>query len=919
MSSILETALANLDRGWISVPACSAPCDIPWHQEDGPCQGKRPMVKGVGNNGRTKVTAAEIKEWWRTWPDSQLAVLTGARSDLVVIDIDGPEGEASLAMVEQVLVTLPYTMEVRTKHGRHLYFRHPGGKVLTRKGSQFTTWNDIPQPAPGLDVRGDGGLVIAPPSQDRVLANNLEPTELPAEWVGPLSTSSSQSRDVDLDEAREWLTAGEPDQDVIAALESYDPEHPRTSARRLQVELLGLGHEGHAGTAAAMATLKERAGLDDHDWSRLLAGAPGQVNVMKDPLAEVWAEIEEKTMDETETKEETKDTILYPAKDGRIFAVYLDKAGEFEELFRDHLMTREEWDAWLGMDTDEFETDRRRKERKERVLLDDQFTDARLAERVAEEVMADRFIWVRGIGWMTWDGTRWVESEDETVREAVRLWVVARFEEVVTAAAKEGKTPDRDEVQGWMSAQSRSRIGAITDLTKGLVQVKAIELDASKDLLNTPGGVVDLRTGEIQPARPDLFMTRITSGNYRPGYCHRDWRQALVALKKPERRWLQARIGQAVTGYRTPDGVLPICQGTGNNGKSLILTDGTIPALGDYASMASHKLIQASKGMEHSEEIASLRGKRFMVAEEMTEGRALDVTTIKRIQDVGRVTARHVYAKNMDFEMTHSLFATTNYIPVVNETDQGTWRRLALVRFRLTFRNEGEDLITRGDRRADEGLKAQIEANQDGQHDAIVTWVVEGAMRWFAEGPAALKPTPRITADTRAWRIEADRILGFWDEMLIPDRDAMVVTSEVRDYFNAWLRSNGHNDWAKELFGPRFLNHNETAKHGVDQVRTRDVKKIKRPPSAYSHNDLPKQVVVYRGFRYRTEKDQVNEGVQTVHTSQKLSHGRPSREKVSEGSAQSAHPSGAGETAAGTWDPFAERDKDEDPFEGVDY
>jgi Bifunctional DNA primase/polymerase, N-terminal/AAA domain len=278
-SSILAEALAQVEQGRVVVPACTSPCTAPWH--DPPCPGKRPLVK---IKDRDTVTAEEVRRWWRRWPEAQLALLTGARSGLVVIDLDGPEGERSLAKLEQVLVVLPYTTEVKTRHGRHLYFRHPGNgtKILTRKGPQFTTWNEIPEPAPGLDVRGDGGLVIAPPSANRAYVNDLEPAELPCEWIGPLSTSSSQAREVDTEQAREWLTDGEPDQAVAEALKSYDGH--RDGARRLQVELLGLGHDGHPGTAAAMDQLRERYLVDHdaHDWDRLLAGAPGQVQVMPD-------------------------------------------------------------------------------------------------------------------------------------------------------------------------------------------------------------------------------------------------------------------------------------------------------------------------------------------------------------------------------------------------------------------------------------------------------------------------------------------------------------------------------------------------------------------------------------------------------------------------------------------------------------
>jgi putative DNA primase/helicase len=187
--------------------------------------------------------------------------------------------------------------------------------------------------------------------------------------------------------------------------------------------------------------------------------------------------------------------------------------------------------------------------------------------------------------------------------------------------------------------------------------------------------------------------------------------------------------------------------------------------------------------------------------------------------------------------------------------DHGTWRRLCLLRFRYTFRKPGEELVAETDRRGDPGLRDRIRIGADGQHDAVVTWAVEGAVKYHQDPNLVMAPSPRVVDDTRAWQVEADRILGYWDEKLVPDRDGMVVTTELRDDFNAWLRANGHNEWTKELFGPRFLNHNETVKHGVDQVMTRSVGKLSRRPGVEYAGSLPKQVRVCRGIRFRTGSD----------------------------------------------------------------
>jgi putative DNA primase/helicase len=486
-----------------------------------------------------------------------------------------------------------------------------------------------------------------------------------------------------------------------------------------------------------------------------------------------------------------------------------------------------------------------------KVETDDRFTDARLAERVAVEVMADRYIWVPGLKWMAWDGRRWVTAEEKIVRDAVSDWVVAQFKDTV---AKSGKI-DKDEVQGWMFAQSRNRLSAITDLASAKVLVTADKLDADPDLLNTPGGVVDMRTGQVQAHAPGLLMTGLTRGSYIPGYRHRDWDQALEAVPEDVRDWFQVRSGQAATGHPVPDDTMLVFQGSGANGKTTVTSGGPVVALGDYGNVASHKLF--TKGTEHSTERADLRGRRYLVAEELTEGRSIDITALKQIIGTTRIKARFLYQDNVEFDASHTLFVTTNYVPIVNEVDHGTWRRLALVRFPYTFRPEGEELAGEHDKPGDLGLRDRVRLGEDGQHDAIVTWLVDGAIRWNADKVRSLIVPERVKDDTRAWQRDADRILGAWDELLVPDRDTAIVKDELRNVFNRWLEENGHRGWSKETFHPRFTQHAETAKHRVVMAHPRTLAKtLSRPPRVLDQvNPLPARPRVYDGVRFRTDQD----------------------------------------------------------------
>lgn len=116
-------------------------------------RGKTPVT----SNGLLDATGdvARVVGFWSVHPDHNVAVRCGAESDVVVLDVDGELGHDSLAELEIRYGSLPSTVSVKTpRGGSHYYFRHPGVDLRNTAG----------YPGPGLDVRGDGGYVLCPPS-----------------------------------------------------------------------------------------------------------------------------------------------------------------------------------------------------------------------------------------------------------------------------------------------------------------------------------------------------------------------------------------------------------------------------------------------------------------------------------------------------------------------------------------------------------------------------------------------------------------------------------------------------------------------------------------------------------------------------------------------------------------------------------
>lgn len=166
-----------------------------------PCRArhKTPLTKhGVHD---ATVDELQIAAWWNKWPDANIGIATG--EGVLVLDVDGAEGEETLAALEAVHGPLPVTPEQTTGKGRHLFFHV---EVETRNTSRRL--------GAGLDTRGDGGYVIAAPS--------IHPSGRRYAWVDGRKPS-----EIGFAQAPEWLLAGlvrqKPERAAPAGLERPHP------------------------------------------------------------------------------------------------------------------------------------------------------------------------------------------------------------------------------------------------------------------------------------------------------------------------------------------------------------------------------------------------------------------------------------------------------------------------------------------------------------------------------------------------------------------------------------------------------------------------------------------------------------------------------------------------------------------------
>jgi hypothetical protein len=236
---------------------------------EGRCSCGRPSCSKPGKHPRNRhglrdasADPAQIQAWWATWPNANVGVITRG---LVVVDVDGNEGRQALAALQRARPPLPPTLTALTGRGMHLYFRageHRVGNSVGRLGA-------------GLDVRGRGGYVVAPPSlhadghRYRWIARH-RPAPLPC-WLAQLLTApATPSRctalpdTASVDRRRRYFAAAVSSEvaDVAAARPGTRNDTLNRAAFRLG-QLAAAGHGGLEELTAPLLAAALAAGLTE--------------------------------------------------------------------------------------------------------------------------------------------------------------------------------------------------------------------------------------------------------------------------------------------------------------------------------------------------------------------------------------------------------------------------------------------------------------------------------------------------------------------------------------------------------------------------------------------------------------------------------------------------------------------------------
>lgn len=400
------------------------------------------------------------------------------------------------------------------------------------------------------------------------------------------------------------------------------------------------------------------------------------------------------------------------------------------------------------------------------------YTDQWLAERVVRNI-GERIRFAPETGrWLVWDSRRW--KIDETLKAQAEIGGAL----LDISKGLLADSTSKANIKEARSIESFGTLSRVMSLVKAdrTIAVTVASLDADPWLLNTPAGIVDLRTGATALVSADKLCTRTTLVGPDASAACPLWLRHIKLATGGDRDlglYLQRLAGYCLTGV-TREQVFIFLYGDGGNGKGTFV-DALRNIMGDYGNHAAMDTFTATNFDRHTTDLADLMGARLVTASETQGGRRWDEQRIKQLTGGDPVKARFMRQDNFTYTPAFKLLFMGNHKPQLRDVDEAMRRRTHLVPFEVRLK----DVLTL-DREYAEKLKPE--------YPAILQWAIEGCLEWQKQG---LNPPESILAKTQEY-FDDENTIGRWiRERCVIDDAERLRTSSLYSSWREWTGLNG--------------------------------------------------------------------------------------------------------------------------------
>jgi len=373
-------------------------------------------------------------------------------------------------------------------------------------------------------------------------------------------------------------------------------------------------------------------------------------------------------------------------------------------------------------------------------------------------------------------------------REAAEIPDTAKREKVATQARR---------------TESEKSLKSLISLAQSDIPANPDDFDPDPWVLNTPKGIVDLKTGEIGPHSREAMCSKVTGVGFEPGARSEFWEQCLDTwLPDPGvRSFVKRAVGYSLIGDIFEE-ILLIAWGSGGNGKSKFFETVRM-ALGDYATHTPAETLVSNRSGGIPNDVARLKGARFVTASESEENRRLAEAKIKALTGGDMIAARFMKAEWFEFKPTFTLWLWTNHKPIISGQDDGIWRRIRLIPFDAKIPEAKRD--------------GHLLEKLRGELPAVLAWAVEGCLEYQDRG---LDPPSGVKDATDTYQRESDVFGEFLEERCLVKPGLFATSEGLYAAYRDWSKAAGEDTVTKTAFGKKLTERGfDSAKAGGNRGR----------------------------------------------------------------------------------------------------
>lgn len=379
-------------------------------------------------------------------------------------------------------------------------------------------------------------------------------------------------------------------------------------------------------------------------------------------------------------------------------------------------------------------------------------------------------------GWLHHTGAYWRREGAEAILERS---ITETLEARISAALGTGQAAQYESIIKKCIPNART-VQAAKSQFESLVYVSHEIFDTDLDSLNCPNGVVDLRTGAIQPHSTGQRFTHCTTVEYKPGTDYVDWVEWLTDATNPETAdWLQMATGYSLSGH-TNEEILFYLYGPPRSGKGTF-TEAILALLGTpLADTINFSVLTAPREVDTQNfGLAPLHSARFVEASESNQYERFNEAKVKQITGGNKIQCAFKHQTPFSYRPKYKIWLSSNQPVNADPDDDAVWGRVRVVEFPNS--KLGQE---------DKTLKDRMKSTS--MLESILCWAIEGAARWYKLGDSGL---PELKSGLKAktlQRNELDHVQAWLDECCkSDDPKSFAPNNEIRSSYENWCKHNG--------------------------------------------------------------------------------------------------------------------------------